>query len=137
MVNNIYNDLLSYDYFNLDNSKKKQIIDYIIKYYLISVIDEYNKCGYLCYDFSTEDIVDYFENHYSLVPLILFIINLINQSQYNKISWIVNPSKNNIDIVYNINEIDRIISNEKYGEVFKLLYKHYLNSLDNNKTLKK
>ena len=136
MKNNLYKDLLDYDYYNLNNNKKMLVIDSIIKYYLISVIDEYNEYGYLFDKYSTKEIIDYFENHYSLIPVILFVIDLINNNQYNKISWMINTNLDNTRIIKNGNEVDKIISNEKYSEVLNTIYDYYLDLLD-TKALKK
>ena len=130
----LYMNLINNNYYNLTPNQKKILVNEELKKYLLNKI---NNNVYKNDDIS--DLVKYLSKKTSIVPLILFIISIMDEIQHYKITWKIYTDVINTKIISDNNIVLRINSNEKYDEVFNYLYDYYLNEFDKeyNKTLKK
>ena len=135
----LYKELIENDYYNLKSNQKKILVNEKLKYYLLDIISCFNIYNDSYKNYSVNELVDYLYNKVTIVPIIIFIISIMNDIQQSKISWIIYPDIINNEIIYKNNIIDKIITNEKYNDVFNLIYDHYINQFDleNYKTLTK
>ena len=135
----LYMKLIENDYYNLKPNQKKILVNEELKKYLVNKINNYYKINSICERYEIEELINYLNNKNSIVPVILFVINIMSEIQQYKISWIIYPDKLNTEIIFKDNLIDKIKSNEKYSNVFNYIYNYYLNEFDkeDNKSLKK
>ena len=135
----LYKELLIHNYYELKPNQKKVLVNDLLKKYLINYIDSFTNCGYISSDYSVNDLIKYLSNNSTITPIILFIISIMNDIQNKKITWVIDPNRLCTEIIIDNKYISKIISNDKYSEVFDSIYNYYLNEFDKEeiKTLKK
>lgn len=121
----LYINLINKRYYSLRPNQKKILVNEELKKYLL---DKINNNMYKNDDIS--NLVKYISNNTSIVPLILFIISIMDEIQQQKIAWIIYPELINTKIICENGIIKMIKSNEKYDEVFNIIYDYYLNEFN-------